>query len=68
MNNYVCSLKARPVFPYIALTQAKNKTAAARMFLKYIKDMRNARTSIGSVLVQEVTEKFASSSMIRSLT
>jgi hypothetical protein len=68
MTHYVCSLKARPVFPYIALAQANSKTAAARLFLDHIKNMQHARKSTGSVLVNEVTEKFVSSSMIRSLT
>ena len=62
---YRCYLKARPVFPYIANVEAKNKTAAARMFLEDIKGYRNARTSVSTVNSFEITDKKAELSGIR---
>ena len=61
MKHYVCTLKARSVFPYIAQTQAKNKTAAARIFIKYLNSGKflNARKSIGTVRATEVSQKHA---------
>ncbi len=59
MNYYRCMLKTRQVHPYIAVAIARNKTAAANMFLKHIKGYRLARKSVGAVRVDEVTEKAA---------
>lgn len=54
---FKCYLKARPVFPYIAIVDAKNKTHAARLFLDDIKDYRNARSSVGTVGAVELGKK-----------
>lgn len=57
MNYYICSLKAKPVNPYIDAFQARSKTAAARLFLESRKGYRIARKSTSCVQVNEITKK-----------
>lgn len=58
---FIMKLKSRPVFPYIGMAKAGSKTAAIRMFIKYLteKGYFSTKSSTSAYTVEEVTKKHA---------